>query len=358
MASGLDAVRYGASNAQVRGLASQLLSDETWQALESAEDLGTALGILRGTPYAEVVQAVESQGEVSLERLERRLSGRAAGNVRRTMTFVTGAQRRLLQVWWQHFELENLKALFRGFDQAMTPEAIRRFLIPMDDSSRLPWEALLHIQSVPGLIDRLAGTHYGVPLRNALPAYQHSGSLFPIEIALDIRYYRDLAAAVDALGGADFEDARRIFGTRLDMLNILWAYRHRVYYRLSAEEIVNYTLWKTFRTDTTLIREIALGAPPDEILERLWGRGAVDLSLLERARDEASMVTLLELTLERFWWRLGRAAMRGYPFRLSTLLGYLVTQEIEITDVITLLEAKAMRWDRERVCQHLVRCEE
>lgn len=358
MATGLDAVRYSATNAQVRGLASQLLSDETWQALQSAEDLGIALSILRTTPYADIVQSIESRGDISLENLERRLSARAARNVRRAMTFVTGAQRGLLQVWWQHFELENLKALFRGFDQGLTPDAIRRFLVPMDESSRLPWEALIHIQSVPGLIDRLTGTHYGVPLRNALPAYQHSGSLFPIEIALDIRYYRDLAAAISALGGPDLEDARRVFGTRLDMLNILWAFRHRVYYRLSAEEIVNYTLWQTFRTDTNLIRDIALGARPEEILDRVWGRGTVDLSLLERAEEETSMVTMLELTLERFWWRLARASMRGYPFRLGMVLGYLVTQEIEISDLVTLLEAKAMRWDRERVCRHLVRCEE
>ena len=358
MAIGLDAVRYSAANARVKGLASQLLSDETWQALTSAEDLGIALSILRGTVYADVAADVEAGGAITLEDLERRLDARAAQNVRRTMTFVSGAQRDLLQVWWQHFELENLKALFRGFDQGMSPDAIRRFLIPMGQTSRLPWEVLLHIQSVPGLVDRLSGTHYGQPLRNALPAYNRERSLFAIEIALDIRYYRDLAAAINALGGADFDDARRIIGTRLDILNILWAYRHRVYYNLSAEEIVNYTLWHTFRTDTNLIRDIALGAPPEDILERVWGRGSVDLSLLERATDEASMVTNLESTLERFWWGLARSAMGGYPFRLSALLGYLVLQETEIADLVTLLEAKAMRWDRERVCRHLVRCEE
>jgi len=183
MAIGLDAVRYSAANARVKGLASQLLSDETWQALTSAEDLGIALSILRGTVYADVAADVEAGGAITLEDLERRLDARAAQNVRRTMTFVSGAQRDLLQVWWQHFELENLKALFRGFDQGMSPDAIRRFLIPMGQTSRLPWEVLLHIQSVPGLVDRLSGTHYGQPLRNALPAYNRERSLFAMEIA-------------------------------------------------------------------------------------------------------------------------------------------------------------------------------
>jgi len=358
MTIGLDAVRYGAASARVKGLASQLIPNDTWQALISAEDLAVALGIVRSTVYADVVAEMEAGDAVSLEEMERRLGARAAQNVRRTMTFVSGAQRQLLQVWWRHFELENLKALFRGFDQGMSPDDIRRFLIPMDETSRLPWEVLLHLQSVAGLVDRLSGTHYGQPLRNALPAYRRERSLFVIEIALDIRYYRDLAAAINDLGGKDYEEARRILGTRLDMLNILWAYRHRVYYGLSAEEIVNYTLWRTFRTDTNLIRDIALGAPPEEVLERVWGRGAIDLSLLARATDEASLVTSLEITLERFWWRLARSSIGGYPFRLGTLLGYLVLQEVETTDLVTLLESKAMHWDRERVCRHLIRCEE
>ena len=358
MAIGLDAVRYSAANACVKGLASQLLPHDSWQNLLSAEDLTAALGIIRSTVYGEVVAEVEMGGTVNLQALEHHLSARAAANVRRTMTFLSGATRRLLQVWWQHFELENLKALFRGFDQRMPPDEIRRFLIPMGETSRLPWEALLHLQSVAGLVDRLSSTHYGQPLRNALPAYRREGSLFVIEIALDIRYYRDLAAAINDLGGEEQEDARRVFGTLLDVLNILWAYRHRVFYGLSAEEIVNYTLWHTFRTDTNLIRDIALGAPPEEVLERVWGRSTVDLSLLSQATDEASMVTNLELTLERFWWQLAHASMGGYPFQLGALLGYVVLQELETRDLVTLLEAKAMRWDRDRVCQHLIRCEE
>ncbi|HHX42750.1 MAG TPA: V-type ATPase subunit [Chloroflexi bacterium] len=358
MAVGLDAVRYSAANARVRGLASQLLSEEIWQALIAAEDLGATLNILHTTVYADVAAELEAGGAVTLEDLERHLHARAAQNIRRAMAFVSGARRNLLQVWWQHFELENLKALFRGFDQGLPPDAIRHFLIPLDAASQLPWDALLHTQSVAGLVDRLGNTHYGQPLRNALPSYRREQSLFAIEIALDIRYYRDLAAAINALGGADLEDARRILGTRLDILNILWAYRHRVYYRLSAEEIINYTLWHTFRTDTRLIRDIALGAAPEDILERVWGRGTVDLSLLEQATTEAAMVTTLELILERFWWGLARSAMGGYPFRLGALLGYVVLQETEIVDLVTLLEAKTMRWDRERVCRHLVRCEE
>jgi V/A-type H+-transporting ATPase subunit C len=362
MPIGLDAAQYAATNARVRGLYAALLDDDTWSGLVASPELPTTVAAFRNTPYAEVIREAETMGDLSLEQIERRMWGRAAANVRKTMSLLGGSARALLLVWWQHFELENLKALFRGFDQGMEPSAIRRFLISLSDDLTLSWETLLHERSVINLIDRLSNTRYINPLRNALPVYQRERSLFPIEIALDIRYYRDLAAAIGDLGGSDRAAARRILGTHLDILNILWAYRYRLSYGLSAEEIVNYTLWRTIRTDATLVREIALGADPRDILVRVWGPSAVDLSLLQgiSLSSDASTAILprLELTLERFWRRLALRELEGYPFGLGAVLGYLVLQELEVHDLVTLLEGKSMGWKQERISQLLIRSKE
>jgi len=361
MPTGLDAVSYAATNARVRGLCAALLADSAWDALLASPDLSTALVVLRDTPYGELVRKAEDSGDNSMEQIERRMWGRAAASVRRTMAFVGGKVRALLLVWWQHFELENLKALFRGFDQGMEPDVIRRFLIPLADDSTLSWETLLHERSVTSLVDRLGNTHYINPLRNALPIYQRERSLFPMEIALDIRYYRDLAAAINGLGAGDRDDARGILGTHLDILNILWAYRYRFYYGLSAEEIVNYTLWRAIRTDAGLVREIALGADPRDIVVQVWGEGAVDLSLLaDISPDDASgqLLPRLELTLQRFWRKLALRELGGYPFKLGTILGYLILEELEVHDLVTCLEGRSMGWGREHISQRLIRSKE
>ncbi len=360
-ATGLDAVRYAAANARLRGLYARLLSADAWRELLTAQDLPATLAILRDTAYSDLFSS-SSSGELTLEQVEHQLSGRAAGNCRRTMAFVSGGARDLIQVWWQHFELENLKAVFRGVDQQLGPDAIRRFLIPLGDYSTLPWEALLNERTISGLIEHLSNTHYINPLRNAYPAYQRDRALFALEIALDIRYYRDLAAAINHLPSAESEQARTVLGVRLDMLNILWSFRYRVYYNLSVEEIVNYTLWHTFHTDTALVRDIALGADPRDILTRVWGRYDLDLTPLDgwgpRDVDAARLMPQLELLLERLWRRLAWRQLAGYPFKLGATLSYLVLQELEIRDLVTLLEGKAMGWNLERLNQYLIRGEE
>ena len=354
----MDAIRYAAANARIRGLYSRLLDEATWRELVAADGFEAAISLLRATTYADIIMAAEQSGTFSLEQIERGLAGRAAADCRRAMAFTGGGTRALLEVWWQHYELENLKALFRGLDQNLAPTAIRGFLIPLGDDSTLPWEALLHEHSVPSLVDRLHGTSYINPVRAALPVYQRDGSLFAIEIALDIRYYRDLASAIKNLAGTERVEASRILGTKLDMLNILWAFRYRVYYGLSAEEIVNYTLWQAVRTDANLVRDIALGADPRSVLVRVWGEDVIDLSPFDDPDGEARMVVRLELALQRHWWRLAKQRLGGYPLGLGILLAYLVLEEIEVLDLVTLLETKGMGWEPERASEYLVAVKE
>jgi V/A-type H+-transporting ATPase subunit C len=355
MVTGLDAIQYAASNARMRGLRSRLLGDDIWRELLVTEGVGGAIDILRQTDYLAEVDEYGHGG--TLEMVESRLTGRAALNCRRVMGLTSGSVRDLFFVWWQHFELENLKAVFRGVEQHLPPEVTRRLLVPLGEYTTLPWDSLMQEQSINSLVERMSGTHYINPLRNAFSAYQREHSLFPLEIALDIRYYRDIASAVRKLNGDERVEAQRIFGTRVDILNILWAFRHRVFYSLSAEEIVNYTMWRTFRTNTELVRDIALGADARDVLRRVWGN-AIDLQLLENVDNDLQMMPRLELTLERFWRGLAIREMAGYPFKLGSMLGYLVLEEIEIRELVTLLESKGMGWPPERIRQNLVRGKE
>jgi len=354
MQVGLEAVTYSATNARIRGLRSRLLSVGTWRSLKHAERPTDVIDILLETTYRPQVE--DYQLDNSLELVETRLSGRSAQLVRQLVTISNGAVRNLLTVWWQQYELENLKNIFRGVQQRMAPEVTKRLMVPLGEYTTLPWDSLMQEQSVSSLIERLERTHYINPLRNATAAFQREQSLFPLEIALDIRYYRDVASAIRHLQGADQQEAERIFGTRLDILNILWAFRHRVYYGMSAEEIVNYTMWHTFRTDTDLVRDIALGADPRTIIRRIWS-SAVDLSLLEGVNDPIQQMPALGLTLDRYWWGLASREMSGYPFKLGAVLGYVVLSDLEIRDLVTVMEAKGMGWTQEQLSSNLIRIE-
>jgi len=359
MVSGMEAVQYAGACARVRGMRSNLLSDDLWQAIVLAESLPEAVAVLARSDYARLFSGpAVAEGRLDLERVERALLGRAAGDCRRAMSMLHGDAQRMVQIWWQHYEMDNLKAVFRGVQRGIAPQRISEYLIPLEGHSRLPWQALLHERTINGLVDRLRDSRYINPLLNAYPSYQRDDSIFYLEVALDVRYYRDIAVGIGRLGRSDQVQARSVLGTHVDILNLLWAYRYRIYYGLSVEEIVNYTIWHTFRTDVDLVRDIALGASPVDVVTRLWGPNAIDAAELAAIEDQQRMLPRLELMLKRYWRRLAVRQMQGYPFGLGLILGYLVVAELEVDDLVSVLESKRLGWAPERIRDHLIRGEE
>ena len=96
--------------------------------------------------------------------------------------------------------------------------------------------------SIAAAVELLRGTGYHEVLISALKRYNTEQSLFPLEVALDLHYWRRLWQETLNLQGLDQSQAMRIIGSLLDMTNLMWAIRYRVYQQLSEEELINYTL--------------------------------------------------------------------------------------------------------------------
>ena len=88
---------------------------------------------------------------------------------------------------------------------------------------------------------------------------------------------------------------------------------------------MNYTLWRTDHTDIRLVREIALGAEPRDVIERVFGPGRVDLPGSDPEADAAARLPAIETALYRYWRGLAARQMGGYPFRLGAIIGYLLS---------------------------------
>ena len=133
-------------------------------------------------------------------------------------------------------------------------------LFPMGSMTVLPAQAMLESGSVGAAIELLQGTPYYETLSFAMKRYSAEQNLFPLEVALDLYYWRQLWQEAKKLQGQDREQASRIIGSLMDVNNLMWVIRYKVYHQLSEEEVINYTLPFGFRVRDEDVRAIAAGA--------------------------------------------------------------------------------------------------
>ncbi|MDD7353159.1 MAG: V-type ATPase subunit [Peptoniphilaceae bacterium] len=97
-------------------------------------------------------------------------------------------------------------------------------------------------ESFESFIDNLKGTVYYDYMKN-YKSSRDEDALFSIEMNLDKFYYRNLTESIRSLSKDDVEEFKKIFGVKIDLLNIIWIYRAKKYYNISPEEIFNFTIF-------------------------------------------------------------------------------------------------------------------
>jgi V/A-type H+-transporting ATPase subunit C len=327
---------YAAIQARVRALYANLLDEELWTQLFEAQDIDGTLKILKDTVYAPYLES-DDHG-LTPRRIVFQIKQHVADMYIKILRWLSEPGRQCLLQLWRLFEVDNLKALLRGLETGASEHQVRFTFFPMGDATVLPTEVMFQTGDITRAIELLNSTPYYGTLKHALKRFTEEKSLFPLEVALDLDYYRELWRSVHKLSGLDRKHALRLIGNIVDMNNLLWAIRYRIYHRLSEEEIINYTLSFGYRVQDSDIRAIAAGGNISPIIGRVYP----EIEDVQALIDQPPYgLVELERQLERHLMRECRHTFLGYPFHLGLPMAYLQLCEQEIQDLTVLMEAKA-----------------
>ena len=328
---------YAAIHSRVRVMYSTLLGPREVVDLANAPDLPGLVGLLKDTPYGPYLDGLEDK-ELTPKQFTHQIQERLADVYITLIHSAPSQTRSLLTELFRHFEVDNLKTLLRAIIINSSWEQVREILFPLGSLSKLPAEKMLETGTIEAAVAQLNNTPYYDTLSHAIKRYTEEQSLFPLEVALDLNYWRTLWINTNRLPGQDRTQALRIVGPWVDVNNLMWAMRYRVYHHLSEEEIINYTLPYGYRVRDEDIRAIAAGADIARIVMRIYpGLSNVDELLQNPERG----LPKLELQLQRHLMQQFNAVFTGYPFHIGLPLAFLVLNELEFQDLTVLIEAKA-----------------
>jgi V/A-type H+-transporting ATPase subunit C len=335
---------YAAISARVRAMYAKLLTPQDMIRLSESPDFISLFNALRSTAYGPYLEGLKDK-DINPRRVIIQIKRKLADAYYSVIQMAPVETRPLVKQLYRYYEIGNLKAILRSIVTVLTGptetglwERVRDVLFPLGSNSVLPAQSMVESGSVAAAVDLLQGTPYEDVLSFAMKRYSAEQNLFPIEVALDLSFWRRLWSEAQRLTGQDREHSVRIIGSLLDMNNLLWAMRYRVYHKLSEEEIINYTLPFGYRVKDSDIRAIAAGADIASVVSRHFP-GVPDVNaLLENPQNG---LPRLEVLLKREIMKQCLAAFVGSPFHIGLPLAFLILHDFEVQDLVVLIEAKS-----------------
>ncbi len=328
---------YANLNTRVRVMYSALYTPQGIASLYAVPDFPSLLANLKQSnyrPYLEIINEKDLIPRRTIFQLKERL----AFDFSKIIHLVPKHAFPTLLQLYRYYEVNNLKAILRGILTGASWDRVRYVLFPYGTTTVLPAQQLLEARNVENAVELLKQTPYYASLLYAMKRFREEKSLFPVEIALDLSYWRDLWQTINKLPSEDKTHAVRIIGGLVDITNLMWAIRYREYYHLSEEELINYTLPFGYHSTQKDIRDIAAGAEISQVLARVFPdipEADAQLSSDRRRLPE------LENKLKQHLVSQYRAVFVGNPFHVGISLAYLLLFEFEIQDLTILIEAKS-----------------
>src|SRR5512138_2322755 len=342
---------YAAISARVRAMYSSLLSPEDFARLSDASDLPTLITQLKQTAYGPYLENLKEK-DLTPQKVDLAIQGRLADSYYSVIHMAPEHARALLKQLYRYFEVENLKAVLRAIVTDPSWERVQDVLFPMGSLTVLPAQAMVESGSVGAAIELLQGTPYYETLSFAMKRYSTEQNLFPLEVALDLYYWRQLWQEAKKLQGQDRERALRIIGSLMDVNNLMWVIRYKVYHGLSEEEVINYTLPFGYHVRDEDVRAIAAGADLSSVVGRVFP-GIPDLNaLLEEPR---AGLPKLEVILTRRLMQECLSAFIGNPFHIGVPAAFLILSNLEVQDLTVLVEAKSSEMPEEEFRPFMLR---
>lgn len=332
--------KYSYTNAKIRAMLSYLIEPAVFDQLQEAKDMEVVLQGLGKTSYRELI--AKHAGEPDLAQLESDLLKNDISIHQRVVTAMTTAvEKRLVNTLLERYEIEQLKVVLRIWHKK-APVNLRDYLLNVKISHEIDYEKIVNAPNIEEIILLLDGTPYMKPLLNARDRYKTKGSVFYLEVALDIDFYERLNAIISELSPIDQGMAKAILGVEIDIENIRWLIRFRKYYALPMGEILEWVIPGGDRINKDSVRSLYVSDGLGKVIE------SVSLGPYAKIRElTLENAGLLESVLYEILQKQIKRAMAGFPFTIGTVLGYLVLKRKETQNLQALLYGKSLGWKKE-----------
>lgn len=318
-------------NARIRGMQSKLLPAARLEELLEMPAIMEIFAYLEGSDYEAHIARIE--GDKTVEAVENALNNCLAETYAKVIGMAPTCVASIFKSIVLQWESRNLKAVLRALYAGVPVKEVSHGLVPIGHFTQEDLESFYDLRSVEELVSKLEDTEYGPVLGEAMTQYTETGSIQPLEVALDQYVYQRLWRSVESQSEENAHNLKTFFGKEIDVKNIKTLLRAKVD-GIPTEAVKPLALPMGFELNVDQIESLAEAKDVEGVLAGLEGT-SYGAMLMEALPEYDSTKSLLpfEKALDTYLAKAARAISNSQPFGVGPLIGYLSSKDVEVRNL-------------------------
>jgi len=325
-------LKYGGVAVKSKAIKSKQLNKEDYDQLIQKVSLSEVVLFLKNnTHYADIFKDVP---EKNLHRgdIENPLKKYYASVIKKYYKFITNEDRRFLKIIFFKEEIEAIKDILRRMEGDK-----ERFITPIDDYAAEHFSVdinkLSEAKNINEFMDIISGSKYEKILKYALTSGANQ-KMFSLEMALDNLYYKHMINEIKSKSKNDV--MRIVYGTEIDMKNILWIYRCKKYYNVPNEIIYIYHIPYRCALTKAVLQEMINAEDLNQLCDIIKTTAYKDLT--EGLEDGKEKKIFIENNYDKYFNDMLRKLKKDKSFSMVSVIEQLHSVNTEINKIINIVE--------------------
>ena len=327
----LDMYPYTYPNARVRARKGRLFTEKQFSEIIESQNIEEVKNYLRGFPdYAKYVDKypLEKALDAQLAETYDLLARITPDNSKDAFGF-------LLRKW----DIENIKSIIVAKEVGLSREETLDLVVPFGElSDRL--DTLIDAKNVNELINGLEDTDYPQVLEDAIPVYESTGLLLPLEASLDKYLLRNLLRTAATPEDDNTSLLHTYIGSIVDANNIKTIIRAKAD-GLKYEDIEPYMISEGYQVREWKLKDLMEAEDVNGVISGLEGTDyASTLSEALNKYSETGSIAVFESALDKYVNETANSIALKNQFGIGPMIGFLNKKEKEVKNLKIIVRGK------------------
>lgn len=328
-------VEYSAVAAKLKAMYSRMLTAEDYEELLAKKSVNDVCAYLKATEgYSDVMSDV-SERNIHRGQMEILLEQELVNEYVRLYNFVDHKKRLLLEFWFIRYEVGFLKREIRYIythEERSSDEVNQgKFDVFFETHTKINREIMKNAKSLADCIEACKDTLYAAPLQRA---EKIGADFFSIGMMLDSYYYSALWSAISRnLDAQQAKHLKRLIGTKIDMLNLMWIYRGKKYFDFPGEIIFTYLLPVRYRLTEDIIKRLVAADSVEQ-----FTKDTEELTLYGRLFENCFEGRFPEENYRYIYNKLSKSIFVNHSESMAAIYAYMNLKEVELNNITAITE--------------------